>query len=75
LLLDQMALVDKHQPESVAKCWVHEQWIESLARQHLWRDDYQPVFPIYCPADQVTVIVRSGVAGGVFVDGNSRYSL
>ena len=46
LFLNQMALIDEHQTESVAKLRVGEQWIESAACQHLGRDDDQSVLPM-----------------------------
>lgn len=75
LFLNQMTLIYKHQTEPVAELLVGKQRFETLTCQHLWRDDDQPVLPISCFFDQILVLVRRGVANGVLIDRDSRYSL
>ena len=75
MLLDQMTFIDEYQVESITKLWTCKQWVEPITCQHLRRDDHQPKLPIQRFVDQVAVIVQSGVAGGIFIDGNGGDSL
>lgn len=75
LFLDQMAFIYKHQMKLVTEFWVGKQQFETLIRQHLRRDNDQPILPITCFFDQILVFIQSGMAGSVFINRNSRYSL